>query len=37
MHMCLHLDNVITSGEPNNSSDLVTQKFFWILGYNMSL
>jgi len=28
MHICLHLDNDVTSGEPNQPSDLMTQSFF---------
>jgi len=37
MHICLHLDNDVKSGESNNPSDFVTQSFFWILGFNTSL
>jgi len=29
MHICLHLDNDVISGESNNPSDFVTQNFFW--------
>jgi len=36
MHICIHLDNDVTSGESNHPSDLVTRSFFWILGFNMS-
>jgi len=35
MHISMHLDNDVTSGESNHPSDLV--KFFWILGFNTSL
>jgi len=28
IHLCLHLDNDVTSGESNNPSDCVTQSFF---------
>jgi len=27
MHICIHLDNDITSGESNNPSDFVTRSF----------
>jgi len=28
MHICLHLENDVTSGESNNPSDFVTRSFF---------
>jgi len=37
MHVCLHLDNDVTSGESNDPSDFVTQSFFLILGFDTSL
>jgi len=38
VHICLHLDNDVTSGESNHQSDLMTRSFFffWILGFNTS-
>ena len=29
MHICIHLDNDVTSGESNHPSDLVTRSFFY--------
>jgi len=37
MHISVHLDNDVTSGESNHPSDLVTRRFFWILVFNTSL
>jgi len=28
MHICIHLDNDVTSGKSNHPSDLVTRSFF---------
>jgi len=28
VHICLHLDNDVTSGESNHQSDLMTRSFF---------
>jgi len=28
MHICIHLDNDVISGESNHSSDLETRSFF---------
>jgi len=29
VHICLHLDNDVTSGESNHQSDLMTRSFFF--------
>jgi len=31
MHICIHLDNDVTSGESNHPSDLVIRSFFEFL------
>jgi len=33
MHICLHLDKYVTSGESNNPLEFATQ-FFWFLRFN---
>jgi len=37
MHICVHLDNDVTSRESKHPSDWATRSFFWILGFNTIL
>jgi len=37
MHICIHLDNDVTSGKSNHPSDLVTRSFLGLIGFNTRL